>query len=61
MPQDEEWELAPENSHPKAQAILTDDFLWDCADENSPLGNDTGADILAFYREAIQVTPDINP
>jgi uncharacterized protein YfeS len=48
---DEEWELAPENAHPKAQAALTDEYFWDCTDDNSPFGNDTGADTLAFFRE----------
>ena len=48
---EEEWELAPENAHPKARAALADDYFWDCTDDNSPFGNDTGADTLAFFRE----------
>lgn len=48
---DDEWELAPANAHPKARAALTDDYFWDCTDDNSPFGNDTGADVLAFFRE----------
>jgi uncharacterized protein YfeS len=51
MEEEEEWELAPENAHPKARAALTDDYFWDCVHDNSPFGNDTGADTLAFFRE----------
>lgn len=49
---DEElWELSPENSHPNAVAILTDDFYWDEIDDNSPFGNDTGNDTLKHFQE----------
>ena len=48
---DELWVLSPENSHPNAVAILTDEFYWDCGDDNSPFGNDTGADTLEHFRE----------
>jgi uncharacterized protein YfeS len=30
---------------------MQEDWLWNIADENSPLGNDTGADALAAFRE----------
>lgn len=50
MSEDDEWELAPENSHTLAARLLTDEFYWDCTDDNSPFGNDTGADTLAAYR-----------
>lgn len=53
MSEDDEvlWELSRENSHPTAARILTEDFYWDCADEDSPFGNDNGADTLAFFRK----------
>jgi uncharacterized protein YfeS len=44
-----EWELTPESVHPAARALLADAFFWDCVDENSPFGNDTGADVLALF------------
>lgn len=47
----DEWELSPENAHPLASNKLTQNFFWDIGDDNSPLGNDTGADILSFFRE----------
>src|SRR5262249_51844043 len=48
---DELWELSRESSHPKCASVLTDDFYWDCCDQNSPFGNDTGADTLALFRD----------
>ena len=52
MPQDDnDWELAPENAHPRARRLLTEPFFWSIADDDAPLGNDTGADTLAFYRQ----------
>lgn len=45
------WELSPENSHPNAIAILTDEFYWDEIDDNSPFGNDTGNDTLKLFQE----------
>jgi uncharacterized protein YfeS len=37
--------------HPYARTILDDPFFWDCSDDFAPHGNDTGADILADFRE----------
>ena len=52
MPEtDDNWELAPESGHPRARQLLTEPFFWSIADDGAPLGNDTGADTLAFYRE----------
>jgi uncharacterized protein YfeS len=48
---DDTWELAPENAHPRARELLTDPFFWSIVDDDAPLGNDTGADTLAFYRQ----------
>jgi uncharacterized protein YfeS len=47
---DEDWELGPENGHPVARRLLRDAFFWSLADDGAPLGSDTGADTLAFYR-----------
>ncbi len=48
---EESWELSPENCHPNAVAIVTDEFYWDCVDDNSPFGNDTGNDTLKLFKE----------
>lgn len=49
---DEEfWELSPENSHPNAVAILTDEFYWYESNDNSPFGNGTGNDTLKLFQK----------
>lgn len=54
MPPDlEDWELSPETAHPNAARLLAEPFYWDVCDENSPFGNDTGADVLEAYRAAL--------
>jgi uncharacterized protein YfeS len=58
---DETWELSPANIHPNAARILTDEFYWDCVDDNSPFGNDTGADTLHFFHDWREEHPDTNP
>jgi uncharacterized protein YfeS len=48
---DEFWELSPENSHPNAVAILTDEFYWHGSGDNSPFGNGTGNDTLKLFQK----------
>lgn len=55
---DDDWALSPETAHPNARRLLKDDFYWDVTDENSPFGNDTGADTLEFYRAWIEESDD---
>ena len=55
---DDEWQLSPENAHPNAKRLMKAEFLWDAADEDSPFGNDTGADTLEFYRAWIRENDD---
>ncbi len=50
-PDQDDWELSRERGHPTARKLLKDPFFWDIADDGAPLGNDTGADTLAHYRE----------
>jgi uncharacterized protein YfeS len=54
------WELSPDAAHPYAARLLTDEFFWDCVDENTPFGNDTGADALEFFREWREEHPRAN-
>ena len=50
MPQfTESWEVTPATAHPRARQLLADSVVWDYGDEDSPLGNDTGADTFASY------------
>jgi hypothetical protein len=37
--------------HDEAKSILNDPFFWDCVNEFSPHGNDTGADVFELFRE----------
>lgn len=36
--------------HSNATRLLPNAFFWDDVDEHSPFGNDTGADVLYFFR-----------
>jgi uncharacterized protein YfeS len=60
-PDDEEWELTPENAHPVARALMIEPFFWDCVDDDAPFGNDTGADVLVFFREWRQGNAAVSP
>lgn len=49
-----EWEKLAidfDDFHPESRSILDDPRLWDVCDDWSPNGNDTGADVLALYRD----------
>ncbi|WP_017298416.1 hypothetical protein [Nodosilinea nodulosa] len=61
LPHEEAWDLKPENGHVNAQSLLIESYYWDCVDENSPLGSDTGADILSFYSKAITSDRELDP
>lgn len=39
--------------HPAARQLLDDPFFWEVADDYAPHGNDTGADLLEFYKEEL--------
>ena len=47
--------------HSQARAILDEPFFWDCTDDFSPNGNDTGADLLENYRDWIKRHKDGRP
>jgi uncharacterized protein YfeS len=50
-----------EDFHPRAKTILDDPFFWDCTDDFSPNGNDTGADLLEGYRDWLKKHKDGHP
>lgn len=50
-------ELSREDAHPKALEALTDAFFWDADDLGSPLGGDTGRDVLEALRDAREADP----
>lgn len=47
--------------HPEARTILDDPFFWDCTNDFSPHGNDTGADLLDDYRKWLKRNPTGDP
>ena len=55
---DDDWELTPEGAHANARRLMKDEFFWDIVDEDSPFGNDTGADTLEFYRAWVEESDD---
>ncbi|MDN2676626.1 hypothetical protein [Janthinobacterium sp. SUN033] len=50
-----------EDFHPNAREILDDPFFWNCTDDFSPNGNDTGADLLESYRDWHKTHKDVTP
>jgi len=47
--------------HPNARQILDDPFFWEQANDFSPHGNDTGADLLSDYRSWLKRNPTGEP
>jgi uncharacterized protein YfeS len=47
--------------HPDARSILDDPFFWECDNDFSPHGNDTGADLLEDYRAWLKRRPHDDP
>jgi uncharacterized protein YfeS len=40
----------PETAHPRARQLMTEDFFWDCVDEEAPFGSDEGATAYDEFR-----------
>ncbi len=47
--------------HHEARRILDDPFFWEAANDFSPHGNDTGADLLPDYRRWLKLHPSGDP
>src|SRR5688572_15342269 len=41
----------PESAHARARELLTEEFFWDCVDEEAPFGSDEGHDAYYEWRE----------
>ncbi len=61
MTQWEKLDVDWEDFHPQAREILDDPFFWNCTDDFSPNGNDTGADLLEAYRDWLKTHRDGQP
>ncbi len=40
----------PETAHPRARQLMTEDFFWDCVDEEAPFGSDEAATAYDEFR-----------
>lgn len=43
-------DLIPEYAHPKAKALLTEEFYWSPIEETGPFGSDDGSDSFAGFQ-----------
>src|SRR5262245_59384656 len=48
---DYSWDYLIEHASPKSKGLLLQPFYWECCDDDSPLGNDTGADTFCGYAQ----------
>ncbi|MEM9831219.1 MAG: hypothetical protein AAF944_11320 [Bacteroidota bacterium] len=46
-----DYELSAEGAHPKAKALLTEEFYWSPIDETGPFGSDDGSDAAYGFIE----------
>ena len=51
---DAEIGLHPKTSHPNFVRHFTDEFYYDCSDEEAPFGSDEGSDTLAHIEEYLR-------
>ena len=56
---DEEIGLHPLTSHPSFRAHFTEDFYYDCGDEEAPFGSDEGSDTLAELQDYMKKNRNI--
>lgn len=56
----EEYGLHPKTSHPRFTEHFTEEFYYDCIDEEAPFGSDEGSDTLDSLEEAIRKNPNLN-
>ncbi len=57
----EDNELTPETAHPKAKALMTEEFYWSSIEETGPFGNDDGYDASEGFREWREANPSVSP
>ena len=47
----DDFEFTPEKAHPKAKALLIEEFYWSPIDETGPFGSDDGSDSFYQFRQ----------
>lgn len=50
----------PSHRHPRANELISNEALWDCANELAPFGSDEGADAYVEYRRWRSENPRSN-
>ncbi|GAA4424967.1 molybdate metabolism regulator [Bremerella cremea] len=48
----------PETAHVRARKLMTEEFFWDCVDEQAPFGSDEGSDAYYEWRDWREENPD---
>ena len=60
-PKLDDYGLSPENAHPNARKLLTEEFYWSPIEETSPFGNDDGSDSFYEFRDWRQENKNESP
>lgn len=55
------FEYTFKSAHPKAQALMTDEFFWSPIEETAPFGSDDGSDAAHGFRQWRFVTKTTSP
>jgi uncharacterized protein YfeS len=55
------FEYTFKSAHPKAQALMTDEFFWSPIEETAPFGSDDGSDAAYGFRQWRFVNKTSNP
>lgn len=56
----DEWGPHPLTSHPAFRTYFSDEFYYDCGDENAPFGSDEGSDALHELQDLFRKRPKFN-
>lgn len=57
----EDFEMTLANAHPRAKALMHDDFFFDPLQETAPFGNDDGFDAAYGFKDFRETYPTTSP
>ena len=55
------YHITPETAHPKAKALLSEEFFWSGIEETGPFGSDDGSDAFYGFRDWRKSNPQESP
>ena len=55
------FEFSLKSAHPKAQALMTDEFYWSPIEESAPFGSDDGSDAAYGFRKWRLLNTTLSP